>query len=209
MPPVAAIESAPVPIDKDVLTTGDVARLCRVTIRTVIKWYEQGRLEGYKLPGSRDRRFTRDAVERFVRENGLPDVLIEAAVTRRVLVVDDDPAVRSVIARSLSGAGRFEVETAGSGWEAGLKTAAFKPHLLVLDWRLGDTTGQEVVATIRSLPGIPQPKILIVSAHLARDDVAAVLGAGADEFLAKPFELEALRGAVLRLLGLRRGDAGR
>jgi excisionase family DNA binding protein len=183
-----------VPLDKDVLTTGDVARLCRVTIRTVIKWYEQGRLEGYKLPGSRDRRFTRDAVERFVRENGMPDVLIEAAVTRRVLVVDDDPAVRDVIARSLSGPGRFEVETAGSGWEAGLKTAAFKPHLLVLDWRLGDTTGQEVVATIRSL---------------AQDDVAAVLGAGADEFLAKPFELEALRGAVLRLLGLRRGDAGR
>src|SRR5688572_32820709 len=77
--PRATIESGSVPIEKDVLTTGDVARLCRVTIRTVIKWYEQGRLEGYKLPGSRDRRFTRDAVERFVRDYGIPDVLTEAA----------------------------------------------------------------------------------------------------------------------------------
>src|SRR4029450_5388146 len=82
-------------MSKDVLTTGDVARTCGVTIRTVIKWFEEGRLEGYKLPGSRDRRFTRSALERFLRANDMPMELLGRAPdgAPRVLVADDDAAV--------------------------------------------------------------------------------------------------------------------
>src|SRR5262249_32882433 len=136
--------------EKDVLTTGDVARLCRVTIRTVIKWYEHGRLPGYRLPGSRDRRFTRTAVEQFLRDHGMPFGLPQPEGEagdgrRRVLVVDDDAAVRSLVVRALAPLDGLAVDTAGSGWEAGLKTAALRPHLLLLDYRLGDTTGDQVV----------------------------------------------------------------
>jgi DNA-binding response OmpR family regulator len=131
-----------------------------------------------------------------------------------VLVVDDDPG-RAHGHRALAlGTGplRGRDRRARAG-RPGLKTAAFKPHLLVLDWRLGDTTGEQVVATIRGLPGIAQPKILIVSAHLRQPTSRGVLAAGADDFLAKPFELEVLRATVLRLLGLavrsRRGERRR
>ena len=89
---------------KEVLTTGDVARLCQVTIRTVIKWFEQGRLEGYRLPGSRDRRFTRAAVNRFLRESGLP-VELHGQGEPLVLVVDDDEGIRSLVVRYLQGLG--------------------------------------------------------------------------------------------------------
>jgi excisionase family DNA binding protein len=190
-------------IEKDVLTTGDVARLCHVTIRTVIKWYEQGRLPGYRLPGSRDRRFTRDAVERFLIENEIPTEQLTDSRARRVLVVDDDEPVRTLIERYLQSLQRFTVETAASGWEAGLKTASFRPHLLILDYRLGDTTGEQVVTTIRRFNSGPQPAILIVSAHLAPPDVERVLAAGADGFLPKPFALEQLREAVFRHAELR------
>jgi excisionase family DNA binding protein len=196
-----------VPLQKDVLTTGDVARLCRVTIRTVIKWYEQGRLEGYRLPGSRDRRFTRDAVLRFLAENDMPSQLLtpaapDAPAGQRVLVVDDDEAVRTLVARALSATGAYVVETAASGWEAGLKTASMRPHLLILDYRLGDTTGDQVVRVVRGPQLSPRPAILILSAHLAGPDVARVLAEGADAFLPKPFSLEDLRGAVARLSSL-------
>lgn len=191
---------------KDILTTGDVARLCRVTIRTVIKWYESGRLEGYRLPGSRDRRFTRRAVERFLRENDMPldELLPSAASTgpRRVLVVDDDDAVRGLVARYLRTLGVLEVDTAASGWEAGLKTAALRPHLLLLDYRLGDTTGDRVVATIRGMKEMEQPAIVIMSAHLTREDADALLQRGADAFIPKPFDLLALRDVVYRHVGL-------
>jgi excisionase family DNA binding protein len=195
-----------VPPEKDVLTTGDVARMCRVTIRTVIKWYEQGRLEGYRLPGSRDRRFTRDSVLRFLRENDMPpDLAVHGPAGtqagQRVLVVDDDEAVRSLVARALTVTGAYTVETAASGWEAGLKTATVRPHLLILDWRLGDTTGDQVVRVVRGQDLDPRPSILILSAHLTGPDVQRVLAEGADAFLAKPFSLEDLRGAVARLTG--------
>lgn len=219
---------------KDVLTTGDVARICRVTIRTVIKWFETGRLEGYRLPGSRDRRFTRAAVERFVRDNGLPTDLLDPPptptppaepaadpraestdsapppapaehapepATPLVLVVDDDEPVRRMVRRYLETLPDLIVETAASGWEAGLKTAAKRPALLLLDYRLGDTTGDEVVRTIRDMADLPQPRIVLMSAHLQDDDVQRVLALGADAFVPKPFDLALLRGTIDTLLG--------
>lgn len=191
-------------LEKDVLTTGDVARLCRVTIRTVIKWYEQDRLQGYRLPGSRDRRFTRDAVLRFMSENDMPSDLLVAtqpdtALGQRVLVVDDDEAVCTLVARALASTGAYVVETAASGWEAGLKMVSLRPHLLILDYRLGDTTGDQVVRVVRGQKLSPRPAILILSAYLAGPEVERVLAEGADAFLAKPFSLEDLRGAVARL----------
>lgn len=195
-------------LDKDVLTTGDVARLCGVTIRTVIKWYEQGRLEGYRLPGSRDRRFTAQAVRRFLRANDMPlgelgpgEAPEPGDGPPRVLVVDDDPGVRAMVTRSLEGLGSLALDTASSGWEAGLKTAKDRPHLLLLDYRLGDTTGDKVIETIRSLEDLAQPAIVIMSAHLTDDDVRDLLARGADGFLAKPFDLTSLRDTVLRHVG--------
>lgn len=191
--------------DKDVLTTGDVARLCRVTIRTVIKWYETGRLEGYRLPGSRDRRFTRVAVERFMRASSIPlDLLAprEANGRPKVLVVDDDDGVRRMVCRFLETLGVLDVESASTGWEAGLKTATWHPRVVLLDFRLGDTTGDQVLAAVRSMPDLDQPGILIMSAHLTPEDGERLLAAGADAVVAKPFDLPKLRDLVYRHAGL-------
>ncbi len=189
--------------ERDVLTTGDVARLCRVIIRTVIKWYEQGRLPGYRIPGSRARRFTRPAVERFLQAHGLPFDPGAGTVSgaRRVLVVDDDGAVRDLVARALEAPGVLEIATASSGWEAGLKTAALHPHLLLLDYRLGDTTGDQVIAAIADLGLRPAPAVVIMSAQLPPGDVQRVLALGAAAFLRKPFALQELRDVVARHAG--------
>ena len=53
--------------DKEVLTTGEVARICNVASRTVSKWFDQGRLRGYRIPGSKDRRIPRSELVRFMR----------------------------------------------------------------------------------------------------------------------------------------------
>lgn len=190
---------------KEVMTTGDVARLCRVTIRTVIKWFEQGRLEGYRLPGSRDRRFTRPAVQRFLRASGMPVELhpeLNQESRPLVLVVDDDDGIRSLVSRYLGTLGLLEVDVAATGWEAGLKTAARKPRLLLLDYRLGDTTGDKVVSTIRGMEGLDQPSIVIMSAHLTDEQADELLQSGADAWLPKPFDLENLRDTVYRHVGI-------
>jgi CheY-like chemotaxis protein len=185
------------------LTTGDVARICGVTIRTVIKWFEQGRIEGFRLPGSRDRRFTVEATARFLRDNGMPLDLLEGSEdrTRRLLVVDDDKAICQLISRFLEPIPDLQVVSAHSGWEAGLKTASLRPHLLLLDYRLGDMTGDQVVDTIRGFEELEQPAIIIMSAHLTAADAADVLARGADAFVPKPFDIEDLRDKVLQYVG--------
>jgi excisionase family DNA binding protein len=56
-----------------VFTTGQVAKICSVAPRTVQKWFDSGKLRGYRIPGSQDRRVPREQLIRFLRDNGMPE----------------------------------------------------------------------------------------------------------------------------------------
>ena len=72
---------------KKVFTTGQVAKICKVAPRTVSKWFDSGRLRGYRIPGSQDRRIPREHLLRFLKEHGMPLGDLEAEVYHKVLVV--------------------------------------------------------------------------------------------------------------------------
>ena len=57
---------------KTIFTTGQVAKICKVAPRTVSKWFDSGRLRGYRIPGSQDRRIPREHLIRFLKEHGMP-----------------------------------------------------------------------------------------------------------------------------------------
>ena len=57
---------------KSVLTTGEVAKICKVAPRTVSKWFDSGKLRGYRIPGSKDRRIPMEHLIRFMRAHGIP-----------------------------------------------------------------------------------------------------------------------------------------
>ena len=57
---------------KDVLTTGEVAKICNVAPRTVSKWFDSGALRGYRIPGSKDRRIPINQLIRFMKQHGMP-----------------------------------------------------------------------------------------------------------------------------------------
>lgn len=59
-------------IKKDVLTTGEVARMLKVTTNTVVKWFEGGLLKGYTFPGTRTRRILRNSFEDFCNKRNIP-----------------------------------------------------------------------------------------------------------------------------------------
>jgi len=68
---------------KDVFTTSDVARICHVSTRIVTKWFDTGRLKGYRLPGSTHRRFQREKLVEFMEEHEIPmDYLAQDEETR-------------------------------------------------------------------------------------------------------------------------------
>lgn len=188
--------------DKEVFTTGDVARICNVTIRTVIKWFESGDLVGYKIPGSRDRRIPRDNLVAFMRRYNLPLKGLETPRRKRILIADDDVNLTEILRAEFEEIGLFEVRVAHSGYEAGMVTVDFKPDVLLLDYNLGDVTGVEVTQLIRQNPVVARTRIIVMSGLLKGKKAREVLEAGADEFIAKPFEFEDLKRRVLVAVGL-------
>jgi DNA-binding response OmpR family regulator len=123
---------------------------------------------------------------------------------QRVLVVDDDPAVTSVLKRGLSYEG-FAVDVAGSGEEGLARARERAPDVVVLDVMMPGIDGLEVLRRMRAAD--PQLPVLMLTAKDAPADQVAGLQTGADDYVVKPFTFEVLV-ARLRAL-LRRRDAER
>ena len=123
-------------------------------------------------------------------------------MTTRVLVVDDDPAVRSAIARALRV--DYEVGEAVDGADALAQHTSSPADAIVLDLLMPEIGGLDVCRSLRHR-GDPVP-ILVVTARDAVDDRVEGLDAGADDYLVKPFAVEELRARVRALL--RRTGAG-
>ncbi|HTK66784.1 MAG TPA: response regulator transcription factor [Pseudonocardia sp.] len=121
----------------------------------------------------------------------------------RILVVDDDRAVRESLRRSLAFNG-YQVELAGDGQAALSAILASRPDAVVLDVMMPRLDGLEVCRRLRSA-GDDMP-ILVLTARDAVSDRVAGLDAGADDYLPKPFALEELL-ARLRALLRRRGSS--
>ena len=182
-----------------IFTTGEVAEICKVSQQTVIRCFDSGRLKGFRVPGSRFRRIPRESLIQFMKEHSIPLDLL-ASGKKRVLIVDDDPAIVEMLVELLERDGRFETQTAVTGFEAGLKTKEFRPDVIVLDFMLPDINGNAVCEKIREDKSLEHVRIIIVSGVVNRDDVQKLLDAGADDFLQKPFSIEQLVNRISELL---------
>ena len=74
---------------KTVFTTGEAAKICKVSQQTIIRCFDSGQLKGFRVPGSRFRRIPRECLYTFMKENNIPTDALESG-KRKVLVVDDD-----------------------------------------------------------------------------------------------------------------------
>ncbi len=122
----------------------------------------------------------------------------------RLLVVDDDRALREVLRRTLSLAG-YEVRLAESGAEALTEIAGAAPDAVVLDVGLPDIDGLEVCRLLRR-EGNRVP-VLMLTARDAVTDRIDGLDAGADDYLVKPFDIDELQARIRALLRRAGGDA--
>ncbi len=186
---------------KNVFTTGEVAQICQVSQQTVIRCFDSGRLTGFRVPGSRFRRITREGLIQFMKENGIPLDQLESG-KKRVLVVDDEPAIVEMLVELLERDGRFEVRTAATGFDAGVVAGEFHPDVIILDYMLPDVNGNIVCKTVRANPKLEHVKIIIVSGVVNREEIDALLSDGAHDFVKKPFEIDALISKIGQLVGV-------
>ncbi|MBN1347458.1 MAG: response regulator [Phycisphaerae bacterium] len=184
---------------KSVFSTGEVAQICKVSQQTVIRCFDSGRLNGFRVPGSRFRRITREGLIQFMKENGIPLDQLDSG-KKRVLVVDDEPAIVDMLVELLERDGRFEVRTASTGFDAGVVAGEFRPDVIVLDYMLPDINGNVVCKTVRLNPNLEHVKIIIVSGVVNRDEIESLLSDGAQDFIKKPFEIDQLISKIAELV---------
>jgi excisionase family DNA binding protein len=187
---------------KDLFTTGEAAEICRVSQQTIIRCFDSGRLEGFRVPGSKFRRIPRQSLIKFMRDNHIPIDQLESG-KKKVLIVDDDAEIVELIAEILTRDGRFEVKTASSGYEAGISTQQYRPDLILLDYMLPDVNGNVVCQTIRKNPEFENIKIIIVSGVVKQDEIDQLLKSGAEDFIKKPFNLDELTDKVKTVLKMK------
>jgi len=176
---------------KELFTTGEAAEICRVSQQTIIRCFDSGRLEGFRVPGSKFRRIPRENLIKFMKDNSIPLDGMETG-KKKVLVVDDDTEIVDLLVEVLSRDGRFDVKTATSGYEAGIQTQRFRPDCILLDYMLPDVNGNVVCHTIRKNPEFENIKIIIVSGVIKQEEIDQLLKSGAQDFVKKPFDINDL-----------------
>jgi len=181
------------------ITSGEAAAHCHVSLPAVRRWIREGRLKAFRTPG-KHARIEIEEFQRFRNEYGMPPYPRAEAIPRPcVLVVEDNPDVLQILAGILAAHPLSPtVETAVDGYEAMIKLGIFKPSFLILDVVMPWLDGLEVCRRLRASAATRDIRILAVTGHA--DMVESVIAAGADSWVTKPCEFEAMNTELERFL---------
>ena len=184
---------------KQSFSTSEVAKYCHVTADTIRKWAEAGRIQVFKTPGGH-RRIRREDLLRFLRENNIPVHNDLDNSGTKVLVVDDEKAVISVVRRFLERAQTpFQIEVAMDGYDAGMMVATYRPDVIFLDLRLPGLDGFEVCRRIKSHPDSATSHVIAMTGYYEGEAATRVLELGASMLMQKPFTPDDLRRALAKV----------
>tara|TARA_B100002049_G_C15975682_1_gene330743 strand:- start:105 stop:665 length:561 start_codon:yes stop_codon:yes gene_type:complete len=168
------------------LTSGEIASYCDVNLRTVIRWIENGKLKGFKLPGRGNNRVLVDDFIDFLERHDMPvPAQLQGEATPSILIVDDEMPVARSIQRVARRAG-YDTVVATGGFEAGVLLAQHSPKLMTLDLSMPGVDGYSVIQFTREQARYKRLKIIVIS---ALDDASLnkAIELGADAALPKPF----------------------
>ena len=121
----------------------------------------------------------------------------------RILIVEDDATIRTILEMALLGAGFKEVKSAARGDEGLAEAKRWKPDLILLDLMLPGLDGFTVAQRIRETDGLSATRIIMLTARTQSEDIVRGLEAGADDYVTKPFDRKVLLARVRAVL--RRG----
>jgi excisionase family DNA binding protein len=191
---------------KKIFTTGEAALVCKVSQQTIIRCFDAGRLEGFRVPGSKFRRIPREELLRFMRQNGISTESLEGD-RQRVLLIDDHDETLHTARHAFERDGRFDLRVSSDAYEAGLLTLAFRPHVIVIDLGLSWIDVPALCKRLRTEPSLKDIRLVVCRGPATGD---RALDAGIDAVLAKPFTGDALVSRLIPMLGLdTEGESGR
>ncbi len=187
-------------MNKDILTTYDIAKYCKVSPRTVVQWIGKGMINAYRTPGNHSRVKVHDFLA-FLKKYNMPvskelEIFQEKDRKKKILIVDDDRNMALSIERILVLEGKYQLELAFDGFDAGRKVFEFKPDLVILDIRMPGMNGYEVAKRIKEISELESTKIIAISAFFEEEGKDKIMSIGVDTCLDKPYSQEVLLNAI-------------
>jgi excisionase family DNA binding protein len=181
---------------KSIFTTHEVSRLLQVNPRSVINWIEQDLLASYRTPGGH-RRIRREDLLAFLRKHQIPTPSSLVDGRFNILIVEDEEEIAKLLRTFFDRQGNYAIHTASDGISALIEVGRIKPDLLILDIMIPGVDGIEVCRRIKAEAA---NKTAIVAISGKPDWEKKVVQAGADAFMSKPLDLQALHETTKRLL---------
>lgn len=190
---------------RKVFTTGQVAKICKVAPRTVSKWFDSGRLRGYRIPGSQDRRIPREHLIRFLKEHGMPLGELEEEGWHKILIIGAEKLFIDRMKELLPEDDDYKFELASSGFEAGIQAESFHPDTIVVDLAMGRSEGLQIAQNLRRNP---QYEETLITAMALEDEATpeGLLNFGFNEVFKKPFDVALLAERIKTLVEEKRDN---
>jgi excisionase family DNA binding protein len=184
---------------KKVFTTGQVAKICKVAPRTVSKWFDSGRLRGYRIPGSQDRRIPREALIKFLKEYGMPLGELEEEGWHKILIIGAEKLFIDRTRELLPEDEEYKYEVANSGFEAGIQAESFHPDTIIIDLAMGRSEALQIAQNLRRNPQYEQTLILAMASE-DEPDPDGLRNYGFSESFKKPFDIALLAERIRTLV---------
>ncbi|MFA6039590.1 MAG: helix-turn-helix domain-containing protein [Candidatus Peribacteraceae bacterium] len=184
-----------------VFTTGQAAKICKVSPQVVCRWFDSGRLKGYRIPGSQDRRIPRANLIRFLKENNMPFDDLEDETMAKVLIVSQDEVLIGNLQREMTPEQSFKVAVVANNFEVGTHVNSFLPDCIVVDFSIGNIEAALICKNIR---GHSDYSGVIVIAVLPDDTPSSFDRRTVHETFRKPFDAYFLAERVRTIVGAKK-----
>jgi len=185
-----------------VFTIVQVAKICKKSPRTVSKWFDSGRLKGYRIPGSQDRRIPREYLIKFLKEHGMPLGDLEDECMAKVLIVAQDQILIENIRRECPPERSFKIAVAASSFDAGSQAESFHPDAMIVDFSIGYTEALQICQNLRRSAEFAD---VILIALLPDDGSSTCFDRSSiNETFRKPFDAAILAEHLRTLIGARK-----
>ena len=174
------------------LSTFDIAAMLGVDPGSVANWIDQDLLNAHRTPGGHRRVAVEDLLA-FLRVHKMPVPSELQTGPKKILIVDDDPAVTKLIAKTVRKEyANFELLEAHDGFRAGAAVANLKPDVVILDLKMPGIDGYEVCRAIKSEPASRHIEVIAITAYPSEDGTKRILNCGARVCLSKPLNMNKL-----------------
>lgn len=184
---------------KELFTAPEIAKICRTSRQNVNIWLNKGVLRAFRPTDTAVWKVTRKNLINFMKERGYPlEFLNDNKI--RILVVDDEKDITSLISKALEKEENLEVDVANSGFKAGVKLAEFNPDIVILDVILCDIDGREFFNHIKEDPELKELKVIGISGKIDPLEEQSLINMGFNAFIRKPFKINMLKDTIFEFI---------